>query len=58
LKHSDATVATYKRRQMKCLKQVSETLVKTSEKIFENHCKHIQHSDEILANVHIKHLET
>jgi hypothetical protein len=32
LKHLDATVATYKRKQMKHLKQASETLAKTSEK--------------------------
>jgi hypothetical protein len=32
LKHPDVTVATYKRRQMKHLKQASETLAKTSEK--------------------------
>jgi hypothetical protein len=31
LKHPDATVATYKRRLMKHLKQAYETLAKTSE---------------------------
>jgi hypothetical protein len=31
LKHSDATLATYIRRQMKHLKHTSETLVKTLE---------------------------
>ena len=33
LKDSDATVATYKRRQMKHLKQASKTLAKTPENI-------------------------
>jgi hypothetical protein len=42
LKHLDATVVTYKRRQMKHLKQASETLAKRL-KTFENHCKHMQH---------------
>ena len=42
---------------MKHLKQASETLVKTSEKIFKNHCKHVQHLDETLANIHMKHLK-
>jgi hypothetical protein len=32
LKHLDATVATYKRRQMKHLKQTFKTLTKTLEK--------------------------
>jgi hypothetical protein len=45
LKHPDTTVATYKRRQMKRLKQASETLAKKPEKTFENHCKHMQYPD-------------
>jgi hypothetical protein len=32
MKHSDAILATYKRRQMKHMKHVSETLAKTHEK--------------------------
>jgi hypothetical protein len=32
LKHPDATVATYKRRQIKHLKQTFETLMKTPKK--------------------------
>jgi hypothetical protein len=32
LKHPDTSVATYKRRQMKHLKEVSKTLAKTPEK--------------------------
>jgi hypothetical protein len=35
LKHLDATVTTYKRRQMKHLKQTSETLAKTPENIYK-----------------------
>jgi hypothetical protein len=44
LKHSDATLATYK-RQTKHLKYASETLAK----ILEKHCKHTQHLDKTLA---------
>jgi hypothetical protein len=58
LKHLDTTVATYKRRQMKHLKQVSETLAKTSKKTFENHCKYMQHPNETLASIRMKHLKT
>jgi hypothetical protein len=35
------------KRQMKYLKQAFETLAKTSKKIFENHCKHMQHPNKI-----------
>jgi hypothetical protein len=45
LKHSYATLVTYKKRQMKPLKHVSKTLAKTVKK----HCKHIQHPDKTLA---------
>jgi hypothetical protein len=38
----------------KYLKHVSETLAKTHGKTLENHCKHMQRSDETLA----KHLKT
>ena len=48
LKHPDAAVATYKRRQMKHLKQVSEILTKMP-KTLENYCKHMKHPDETLA---------
>jgi hypothetical protein len=41
---------------MKHLKQESEILVKTP-KIFENNCKHMQHLDETLANICMKHLQ-
>jgi hypothetical protein len=58
LKHPDAIVATYKRRQMKNLRQASETLAKTLEKTVENYCKHRQHPYETLANIRIKHLKT
>jgi hypothetical protein len=54
LKHPDATVVTYKRRQIEHLKQVYVTLVKTHEK----HCKHMQHPDETLANIQKKTNET
>jgi hypothetical protein len=47
LKHSDATVATYKRRQMKHLKQVSKTLAKTPKK----HLKIITN----ICNIQMKH---
>jgi hypothetical protein len=57
LKHLDTTVATYKRRQMKDLKQTFQTLVKTPENIW-NHCKHIQHPDETLVNIRMKYLKT
>jgi hypothetical protein len=41
LKHLDATLATYKRRQMKHLKHASETLDKKNhQKTLENRCKH------------------
>jgi hypothetical protein len=36
LKHPDTTVVTYKRRQMKHLKQAYETLVKTPEKYLKS----------------------
>jgi hypothetical protein len=49
LKHSDATIATYKRRQLKHLKQASETLAKTSEK----HLKTIAH----ICNTQMIHLQ-
>jgi DICT domain-containing protein len=58
LKHPDATVATYKRKQMKHLKQASETLEITPEKhlkiianiysIQMNSCKHTY---ETLKNI-------
>jgi hypothetical protein len=45
---------------MKHLKQASETLAKTPEKPFENHCKYMQHPDETLAKhtyeTHFKHM--
>jgi hypothetical protein len=50
LKYLDATVAIYKRRQTKHLKQVSEILVEIPKKI-ENYCKHMQHPYETLANI-------
>jgi hypothetical protein len=50
LKHPDAIVATYKRRQIKHLKQVSETLAKTP----EEHLKIIAN----ICNIQIKHLQT
>jgi hypothetical protein len=40
IKHSDAILATYKRRQMKHMNHVSETLAKTHERTLKNHCKH------------------
>jgi t-SNARE complex subunit (syntaxin) len=49
LKHTDAIIATYKRRQMKHLKHVSEALAKICEKTLENYCKHTHHLDKILA---------
>jgi hypothetical protein len=58
LKHIDATVATYRKRQMKYLKQTSETVVKTSEKhskIIANICN-IQINT--LVNIHLKILGT
>jgi hypothetical protein len=48
-KHPDTAIAVYKRKQIKHLKQTSETLIKTSKKAFENHCKHMQHQDETLT---------
>jgi hypothetical protein len=42
---------------MKHLKQVSETLTKTPEKTFKNHCKHMQHEDETLSNIYMKLLK-
>jgi uncharacterized membrane-anchored protein YhcB (DUF1043 family) len=57
LKHTDEIIATYKRRYMKHLKQASETFAKMSEK-FENHCKHMQHPNETLVNIRMKHLKT
>jgi hypothetical protein len=36
LKHIDATLATYKRRQMKHLKRASKTLVKTLENLTQH----------------------
>jgi hypothetical protein len=51
LKHADITVAQrYKRRQMKHLKQASETLAKTSEK----HLKAIKN----ICNIQMKHSQT
>jgi hypothetical protein len=50
LKHPDATVATYKRRQIKHLKQVSEILVK----MLEKHLKTIAN----ICNIQMKHLQT
>jgi hypothetical protein len=47
LKHLDVILATYKRRQTKYLKHVSETLVKTREK------KHFTN----IHNIQIKHLQ-
>ena len=32
--------------------------MKMPEKTFENHCKHMQHLNETLANIHKKHLNT
>jgi hypothetical protein len=43
---------------MKHLKQAPKTLAKTLEKHFKNYCKHMQHTNETLANVRIKHLRT
>jgi hypothetical protein len=53
LKYPDATVPTYKIRQMKHLKQASKTLAKTP----ENYCKHMQHLNKTLTNIHMKHLK-
>jgi hypothetical protein len=50
LKHLDVTVATYKRRQMKYLKQPFKTLAKT----FKKHLKTIAK----ICNVQMKHLQT
>jgi hypothetical protein len=50
LKHPDATVATYKRRQMKHLKRAFETLAQTPEK----HLKTIAN----ICNIQMKHLQT
>jgi hypothetical protein len=49
LKHPDATIATYKRRQMKHLKHVSETPTKTPEK----HSKTIAN----ICSIQMKHLQ-
>jgi hypothetical protein len=51
LKHPNTTVATSKRRQIKHLKQVSETFTKIPRKYMKTN-KHMQHLDETLA----KHL--
>jgi hypothetical protein len=40
------------------MKQTFETLAKTPRKTFGNHCKHMQHPDETLANIRMKHLKT
>jgi hypothetical protein len=50
LKHPNATVITYKRRQIKHLKQTSGTLAKTPEK----HLKIIAN----ICNIQMKHLQT
>jgi hypothetical protein len=49
LKHLDITVVTYKRRQMKHLKHVSETLAKTLEKDLKTIVN--------ICNIQIKHLQ-
>jgi hypothetical protein len=56
LKHPDVTVAIYKRRQIKHLKQALETLVKTPEKYLKTIAN--QHPDETLAKIRMKHLKT
>jgi hypothetical protein len=48
LKHSNATIATYKRRHLKNLKQASETLVEERE-------KHLTTITNI-CNIQIEHL--
>jgi hypothetical protein len=48
LKYSDATLATYKRRQMKHLKHASEILAKTLEKHLKTITNITQHPDKIL----------
>jgi hypothetical protein len=50
LKHPDTTVATYKRRQIKHLKQAYETLAKTAKK----HLTTIAN----ICNIQMKHLQT
>jgi hypothetical protein len=45
LKYLDATLATYKKKRMKHLKDASETLAKTLEK----HYKHTQHTNKTLT---------
>jgi hypothetical protein len=57
-KYLDATVATYKRRQIKHLKISVWNTYRNVWKTFENHCKHMQHLDKTLTNIHMKHLKT
>jgi hypothetical protein len=51
LKHSDATLVTNVRRQMKHLKHASETFAKTPEKHLKSLQKHTQHPYKTLANM-------
>jgi hypothetical protein len=50
LKYLDVIVATYNRR---CMKHLRKRL-----KFFENHGKHMEHSDETLRNIRMKYLKT
>jgi septum formation topological specificity factor MinE len=58
LKRLNATIVTYKRRQIKHLKQASTTLAKMIEKYLKTIAKYLQYSDETLANICMKHLKT
>jgi hypothetical protein len=49
LKHTDTTLATSRKRQMKHLKHVSETHAKTFEKHLKTIAKHMQDPDKTLA---------
>jgi hypothetical protein len=49
LKHSDATLPTYKRRQMKHLKHVSETLAETPKEHLKTIANIKQHPDKTLG---------
>jgi hypothetical protein len=54
LKHPDAILATYKRRQMKHLKHASETSAKTCEKHLKTIATHTQHPDKHTCNIRLK----
>jgi hypothetical protein len=49
LKHPDATLATYVRRQMKQLEHASKILAKTHEKHLKTIANHMQQPDTTLA---------